>query len=211
MMDGGLAVLSLLPLELRDVGRHGCLLVHAWATAADEAQVNKCTSSICQVLAADAPSLAFQASHLALPSIENMPGRSMLTSPTVACLKRPYICEASRGQHQPVARLFMYMCCLADRHTTCMPAARAPSRRGTTQCGRTLSLSSLDGVVAGAHVLTSAAAASKASCAIVYAFCGEDGRGQAGDRGRGRQQAASSRRPVSMKQQQTAQAPPLHA
>eukprot|EP01047_Picozoa_sp_COSAG01_P021050 COSAG01_NODE_1209_length_11232_cov_5.378818_4_plen_156_part_00 len=103
----------------------------------------------------------------------------MLTSPTVACLKRPYICEASRGQHQPVARLFMYMCCLADRHTTCCrPAARAPSRRGTTQCGRTLSLSSLDGVVAGVHVLTSAAAASKASCAIVYASCGEDGRGR---------------------------------
>eukprot|EP00237_Pycnococcus_provasolii_P007844 CAMPEP_0206129306 /NCGR_PEP_ID=MMETSP1472-20131121/35725_1 /ASSEMBLY_ACC=CAM_ASM_001108 /TAXON_ID=41880 /ORGANISM="Pycnococcus provasolii, Strain RCC251" /LENGTH=42 /DNA_ID= /DNA_START= /DNA_END= /DNA_ORIENTATION= len=33
------------------------------------------------------PLTEFHASHLALPSKENMPGRSPLTSPSVACLK----------------------------------------------------------------------------------------------------------------------------
>ena len=38
----------------------------------------------------DAPFRAFHASHFALPLKSSMPGRGTLTSPTLACLKRPY-------------------------------------------------------------------------------------------------------------------------
>ena len=36
------------------------------------------------------PLLEFQASHLALPFMSSIPGRDVLQSPTLACLKSPY-------------------------------------------------------------------------------------------------------------------------